>query len=145
MNLVKYNRNKHMPFGGLFDDLINSSLSDFMGGTYVNSSPSINIIEENDRFLIEVASPGLEKKNFNIQIDNDHLIISAKKEEKSQEREDNCERQEFNYSSFERSFYLPETVDPSKVDANYQNGILTILLNKKEESINKGPQKIVIN
>ena len=145
MNLVKYNRNKHMPFGGLFDDLINSSLSDFMGGTYVNSSPSINIIEENERFLIEVASPGLEKKNFNIQMDNDHLIISAKKEEKSQERQDNCERQEFNYSSFERSFYLPETVDPSKVDANYQNGILTILLNKKEESINKGPQKIVIN
>tara|TARA_B100000497_G_scaffold127480_1_gene169441 strand:+ start:862 stop:1299 length:438 start_codon:yes stop_codon:yes gene_type:complete len=144
MNLAKYNRPSTSPFGSMMDEFFNSSLSDFVGGNYITTAPSINIIEQKDKFLVEVASPGLVKSNFDIKIDNDHLIISAKKETKTEEEKENYSRREFNYTSFNRSFYLPETVDSDKIDAKYKDGILTIALNKKEESIDNGPKEIVI-
>ncbi|MEE9374096.1 MAG: Hsp20/alpha crystallin family protein [Saprospiraceae bacterium] len=140
MNIIKYNS----PFNTLMGDVLNSSISDFIGGEYVTSTPSINILEGKDKFLVEVASPGLGKSDFDIQIENDHLIISAKKEVKTEEKEDHYSRREFNYTSFKRSFYLPDTVDAEKVDAKYKEGILTISLGKKETSIDNGPRDIVI-
>jgi HSP20 family protein len=139
MNLTKYNQPKSVKPAGLFDnfldDLFNSSMSDWMGNSMTTSNPSINIIEEKDAFLVEVASPGLEKSDFDIKIDNDQLIISATKEQKSEEKKENYTRREFNFSSFERSFYLPDSVDAAKVEANYNDGILRIRLNKKAESV----------
>ena len=144
MNLIKYNRPGISPFGSLVDELFNYGLSDFLGGKHTTTTPSINIQEEKDRFLVEVASPGLEKKDFDIKIDNDHLIISAKRETKTEEDKENYSRREFNYTSFQRSFYLPDTIDAEKIEAKYEDGILTISLNKKEESIDKGPKEIFI-
>ena len=144
MSLVNIHNRRNRPFGGLLDEIFNSSLSDFVGGDFVSTSPSINIIEESDRFLVEVASPGLDKKDFDVQIDNDHLIISVKKEDKKDETQENYSRREFNYTSFRRSFHLPETIDAEKIDANYKEGILTITLNKREEAVDRGPREIVI-
>lgn len=146
MNLVKYNRTKPVRpvFSTWFDELFNSSLSDFVGGSYVTNTPSINIIEENDRFLVEVASPGLDKDDFDVKIDNDHLVISASKENKTEDSADNFTRKEFNYTSFKRNFYLPDTVDGSMVDAKYKDGILTIELLKKVESVKAEPMEIKI-
>ena len=144
MNLTKYNRSSVSPFTTLMDEFFNNSLSSFVDNNFVTTSPSINIMEEKDRFIVEVASPGLNKSDFEIKIDNNHLIISAKKESKTEEEKENYSRREFNYTSFSRSFYLPETVDSEKIDAKYKDGILIITLNKKEESIDNGPKEIVI-
>ena len=144
MSLVNYHRRNNKPFGGLLDEFFNTSISDFIGGDFVNTSPSINIIEESDKFLVEVASPGLDKKDFDVQIDNDHLIISAKRESKTEDSKENYSRREFNYTSFKRSFHLPETIDAEAINANYKDGILTIVLNKRAEDVDKGPREIVI-
>ena len=144
MSLVNIQNRRNRPFGGLLDEIFNSSLSDFVGGDFISTSPSINIIEESDKFKVEVASPGLDKKDFDVQIDNDHLIISVRKEEKKEDEKENFSRREFNYTSFKRSFHLPETIDAGKIDANYKEGILTIALSKKEEAVDKGPREIVI-
>ena len=144
MNVQKYNRPGTSPFGSLLDEFFNTGLSNFAGNSFQSTTPSINIIEENDKFLVEVASPGLEKSDFDVKINNDHLIISAKKETKNEEENENYTRREFNYTSFNRSFYLPENVDSEKIDAKYKDGILTISLSKKEESVDKGPKEIVI-
>ena len=145
MNLTKYNRPvRSSLWGNIFDDFFNTSISNFTGENYITSTPSINIIEQDDKFLVEVASPGMDKKNFDVRIDNDHLIISGKKEIKDEETGDNYTRREFNYTSFERSFYLPESVDSGKVDAKYKDGILTITLDKKEESVKMPAKEIEI-
>lgn len=144
MNLIKHNRQSTSPFGTLMDEFFNTGLSNFTSNNFLSTTPSINIMEEKDRFLVEVASPGLEKSDFDIKIDNDHLIISAQKEIKTEEEKENFTRREFNYTSFNRSFYLPENVDSEKIDAKYKDGILTISLSKKEESIDNGPKQIEI-
>ena len=148
MNLVRYNktipkRSSHT-FGDSFDDLFFNPFSAVFGGHNTSNTPSINIIEEKDRFLVEVASPGFDKADFDVKIENDQLIISASRENTAEETENAYTRKEFNYSAFTRSFYLPETVDGNKTDAHYKNGILTIELSKKEESIAVGPKEIAI-
>lgn len=146
MSLVKYNRPVRSGlWNNIFDDFFNTSLANFTGEQYTTSTPSINIIEKDDKFLVEVASPGMEKSDFDIKIDNDHLIISGKKDMKEEEKKnDNYTRREFNYTSFERSFYLPESVDSGKADAAYKEGILTITLGKKEESMKMPAKEIEI-
>ena len=144
MNLVKYDRNRPANYSGFLNNFFNTSLSEFLGNDFVNSTPSINIVEGKDKFIVEVASPGLEKKDFDIQIENDHLVVSATQKSTSENSIDNYTKREFNYSSFKRSFYLPETVDSSKVDASYKEGVLLITLNKKEDSIRKEPREISI-
>jgi HSP20 family protein len=93
--------------------------------------PAVNVKELEKEFEIEMAAPGMTKKDFNIRIENGVMIISSEKEEKKEEKEDNYTRKEFNYTSFTRSFNLPENVNPDKIDAKYENGILRILIGKK--------------
>lgn len=93
--------------------------------------PAVNVKELEKEFEIEMAAPGMTKKDFNIRIENGVMIISSEKEEKKEEKEDNYTRKEFNYTSFTRSFNLPENVNPDKIDAKYDNGILRILIGKK--------------
>ena len=121
-------------FNNIFDDFFNTGVSSFSNKFFTDSTPSINIIEEDDKFLVEVASPGMNRDDFTVTIDNDQLIIEASTDSKSEEKDDRYTRREFNYSSFRRSFYLPETIDASQVNAEYNNGILSVSLNKKEES-----------
>lgn len=144
MSLVKYKR-RRTPVNNLLDDFLNVSISDFLGNDFVSSTPSINITEHTDRFLVEVAAPGLDKSDFNVKVENDHLVISAKKSTNTDGGDkEEYTRREFNYTSFERSFYLPDTVDANKVSGEYANGILTITVDKNEESVDKGPVEIKI-
>jgi HSP20 family protein len=92
--------------------------------------PAVNIKDNKGEFDIEVAAPGLDKKDFKVTVDNGILCISAEKETKVEEKEDNFTRQEFNYSSFERSFTLPENVDAENIDAKYNDGVLKLRLKK---------------
>ena len=96
--------------------------------------PLVNVKENKDDFMIEVAAPGMEKKNFHVRVDNGLLNISCEKEEESEEEDMNYSRREYNYSSFSRSFHLPDTIEKDKVKARYDNGVLKITVPKKAEA-----------
>ena len=95
-------------------------------------------------YTIEVAAPGLEKKDFRIDLDNDVLTISSEREEKHEENRDQYTRREFGYESFSRSFNLPELVDVEKINASHKNGILFVNIPKKEEAKVKPARQIAI-
>jgi len=125
-----------------------SELPSFVGGTWLSdffdtdrffdsdllrkqSMPAVNVKENEKGFEIEVAAPGLAKKDFNITVDNRVLTISSEKEEEREEKEENYTRREFSYSSFSRSFTLPEYVNEDDVKANYADGVLRLSVPKK--------------
>ena len=85
-------------------------------------------------FKIELAAPGLEKGDFDINVEKDQLTISAKKETSNEVNDEKFTRKEFSYSSFKRNFHLPEHVQGDAIEASYENGILAIVLPKKEEA-----------
>lgn len=95
------------------------------------SVPAVNIVEQDNAFEIELAAPGLEKKDFKVTVEKGVLTISAEKEMKSEENDDNYTRKEFNYTSFSRSFALPENVSDEDIKGNYQNGVLKLSIKKK--------------
>ena len=143
MNLVNYQPGRML--SNVFEDFFNRNLSDIVGSDFTFTQPSVNIVENDDYFDVEVAAPGLKKDDFNIEVNRDNLIISARKEEKTEEtKEGKVTRSEFNYSSFTRSFYLPETVDANAITATYKEGILKLQLPKKEEAKVKAPKTIEI-
>ena len=107
--------------------------------------PAVNIIEGKEDFRIEVAAPGLEKKDIKIDLDNNVLTVSSEKENKVEEQDDKFMRKEFSYSSFTRSFALPESVDAEKISANHKDGVLTILVPKKDEAKVKPVKQIKIS
>jgi HSP20 family protein len=124
-------RNRNLP--DLFDEFFNSNLlPNFVEEGGWKSTPAVNIFENNEKFEIEVAAPGLEKEDFKIDLKNDHLIVYSEKKETKEEK-GKVVRSEFKYSSFQRSFALPHEVDASSIKANHKNGVLTIELPKKTE------------
>jgi HSP20 family protein len=129
MSLVKFNQYP------TFTDLIENLERNFLGRVdeYTGDVPAVNIKEENDKFVLEMAAPGMKKDDFQINLDNYQLTISSEKKEEKKEKEDNYTRREFLYSSFSRSFTLPKSIDIEKIKADYKNGILNIVLPKKEE------------
>lgn len=108
------------------------------------SLPAVNIKETNNEFLLELAAPGMKKSDLNIEVDNKVLSISSEVSAKNETENNNYIRREFGYASFKRTFNLPETVDSSIVSANYNDGILTVNLPKREEAIPKPPKRIEI-
>ncbi|KZS40189.1 heat-shock protein [Aquimarina aggregata] len=107
--------------------------------------PKVNIQETADAFMVDMAVPGLKKSDFHIDLDNQLLSISTEMKEENEQKEDNYTRREFGYSSFKRTFTLPESVDDSKIDAKYVDGILSIHLPKKEEAKQKPARTIKIS
>jgi HSP20 family protein len=93
--------------------------------------PAVNVKELEKSYEIEMAVPGMKKKDFNINIENGVLTIFTEKKEEKEEKEDTYTRKEFNYSSFTRSFNLPENINPDKVEARYEDGMLRITIDKK--------------
>jgi HSP20 family protein len=93
----------------------------------------VNVKEINGAFQIEVAAPGLKKEDFKLSLHENRLSISTKKEQTTEEKTEQYTRQEFNYSSFQRTFNLPKSVDGEKIEATYSDGILHVNLPKKEE------------
>lgn len=100
----------------------------------VMTVPSVNIREQKDDFSVTLAVPGMKKSDFKIELDGNQMMISSEKEETTENSEENYSRKEYNYSSFCRSFTLPESVDTGKISATYRDGLLSLLLPKKEEA-----------
>jgi HSP20 family protein len=95
--------------------------------------PAINVKEEKDAFLIDVAAPGMKREDFKVEVDRGVLMISATTEEKKEEKTDTFRRQEFSYRDFKRSFWLPENIIADQIAAHYENGILQLKLPKMAE------------
>lgn len=110
-----------------------------------SARPAVNIAENENSYGIEVAAPGFDKNEFNIKIENNQLIISAVKNEEVKNETTKYTVREFNTSSFERTFNLPENqIDEDHINANYDNGILKVLLPKREEAKPKAPKQIAV-
>lgn len=107
--------------------------------------PAVNVTETDDQFLIDVAAPGFEKNDFNINVENNVLTISSEKQSEEKQDGERISRREYSYGSFQRSFNLPITVDTDKIKANYENGVLKISIPKREEAKAKPPKQIKIS
>ena len=130
-------------------------LDDFFGRNFWNevfdkpewsTSPSVNVYENKEDFEIEVAAPGLDKKDFHIDLKDNVLTVSSEKKEENERKEGNkVVFSEFNYTSFSRSFRVPESIDANKIKASHKNGILKISLPKREEYKEHAPRMIEIS
>jgi HSP20 family protein len=109
------------------------------------SIPAVNIVENKDEYRIDVAAPGLNKEDFKIHLENNVLNVSSEKEEKHEEKDERIMRKEFSYASFNRSFTLPMTVNSEKIKAMHKDGILQIVIPKKEEAREKPSREIKIS
>jgi HSP20 family protein len=149
MTLMKRNGSILPEIPKLFDDFFTRDLFDWNARNFSNwgtTLPSVNIVENNDNFVVEMAAPGMKKDDFNIELSDDMLTISSEKEVENELNEDErYTRREFSYQAFQRSFQLPKNVvEDSKIHAKYEEGILRILIPKKEEAKKLPPRKIAI-
>ncbi|MEH6762960.1 MAG: Hsp20/alpha crystallin family protein [Aequorivita antarctica] len=133
-------------WSNLFDEILNRDLPSFLSSNFNTgiTLPKVNIMETADSFMVEMAVPGLKKSDFQIELDNQVLSISTELKEEQEHKEENFTRREFGYSSFKRSFTLPKSVNDEEINATYNQGILNILLPKKEEAKQKPVRSIKI-
>jgi HSP20 family protein len=139
MNLVKRNN-------ALFPAVMDEMFKDWMGGSQMMNKmvPPVNIRENENGFTVELMAAGLKKEDFNIEVDNDLLTISAEIKAEAKEEGGKFTKREFGLASFKRSFHLPETVNEESINAVYQDGILKLALPKKEEALPKAKRLIEI-
>lgn len=149
MALIKRDEGFLPAFTGWFNDPF---FHDFFGGNrprYASprtTLPSANLRETKDDYQIELAAPGMSKEDFTVSLDGDVLSISSERSEESGKNDDeNYSRKEFSYQSFYRSFQLPQAADSGKVTAKYRDGILQVVVPKKEEAKEKTPKTIPIS
>lgn len=134
MTQVKNKEGERVPsiFTDFFrDDFFNG---DFMNVPHTTWVPAANVKETSTEYFVELAVPGMIKDDFSVKVEDDTLIIEAKKEEEKNEENERFTRKEFRTSSFVRSFRLPKMVQTEKIDAKYDNGILKVVLPKMEEA-----------
>jgi len=146
MTLVKVNN----PMTKSFDGLVNDFFNEFpatLGKTIredVIGFPPVNICENADAYQLEIAAPGLEKSDFNLNLDKNILTISSEKKEENKEENSKLIRKEFSYKAFKRSFTVDEKIDAANISAKYENGILKVALPKKEE-LKAAPKEITVS
>ena len=144
MSIIRWRKNESsLPsFSSFFQDFWGDETFGRSGGSV--AMPAVNILEQDHQFEIELAAPGLKKEDFNVNLDNNVLTISAE-QKKSEASEDKLiTRREFSYSAFSRSFTLPDTIEEEQIDANYEDGVLKLFLPKKETAQKKASRDIII-
>jgi len=147
-NLANNNSNQTFPtLSNWLDDIFNRDLPSVFTSNFNTGMtlPKVNIKETADDFMVEMAVPGLKKSDFHIDIDNQVLSISTETKDLEEQHDENYTRREFGYSSFKRTFTLPESVNDEKINASYKEGILSIFLPKKEEAKQKPARSIKIS
>lgn len=124
-------------FPSIFDRFFNNDLMDWKNSNFSSTNtslPAVNVLETNDEFVIELAAPGMNKNDFKVNFKNNVLTISSERKGEKEEKNENYTRKEFSYQSFQRSFTVSEnSVLGEKISANYNNGILNIVLPKRDE------------
>lgn len=108
------------------------------------SVPSVNVTENGDRYKLSMAIPGLKKEDLKIRVEGNMLTVSSEKKEEKEERDEKFTRKEFNYSSFSRSFTLPEGVKQDKIEASYADGLLDVVIPKTEVKLGPAAKDIEV-
>jgi HSP20 family protein len=149
MTLAKRNGNGNLinSLPGLFDDFFTRDLFDWgnsnfsMAGTTI---PAVNVKETAETFEVEMAAPGMNKEDFKVELNNNVLTISSERKHEHEEKEsERFTRKEFSYQTFQRSFQLSkEAVDADNIQAKYENGVLRLLIPKREE-VKQKPARLI--
>ena len=148
MKLTRLNRNREILPANIInfmDEVFgNDNMMPFDNG-WSTYQPKVNVSETKDNYKIELAAPGLSKSDFNVSLEKNILTISAEKKIESTNGDEKFARREFNFTSFDRSFFVPETVMGDNISANYVDGVLNVKLPKKEEAKDKPAMDIKIS
>ena len=130
-------------FPEMLDDFFKPWNERFTGNMWgkMLTMPAVNISENKDNFLVSLAAPGLQKEDFHVDLNGNTLTISCEKEEQKEDKLEKTTRKEYSFTSFNRSFTLPEDILMEKIEATYADGILNIVLPKKEEAKKPVAQK----
>jgi HSP20 family protein len=132
MTLVKVN---NRPFGNLFNELLNEiPVAARSFGQDLLAFPQTNIHETPEAYHLELNAPGRTKEDFKIQVEQGLLTVSFDKKEAAQSEDYKTIRREFEFRSFKRSFSVDDKINVDGIEAKYENGVLKLLLPKKEES-----------
>lgn len=135
-------------FPALFDDFFAKDLWGNTPNSSTNTTvPAVNIRENKDSYEVEMAAPGMTKNDFKVELDGNMLTITSQKQDEKELKDgERYTKREFSYQSFERSFQLSkDVVDADKIEAKYQNGVLHLVIPKKEEVKQKPPRQIQIS
>jgi HSP20 family protein len=145
--MTKWNNSR--PMTNLFDDFFSRDLWSY--GLANNSAtnttiPAVNIKETAENFEVAMAAPGMRKEDFRVELEGNQLTISSEFENQQEQKEgERYTRREFSYQSFQRSFTLPRNVvDVEQIEATYNDGVLRLLIPKREEAKQKPPRTIEI-
>lgn len=142
--LVK--RNGFWPSTSSVDEFLNDNFFNWpLESNRGSTLPRVNITETDEDFTVEMAAPGMKRDDFNIELDNDLLVISAEMQQENENKNSSYTRREFSYESFRRSFHLPNTVEGDKIKAKYEDGMLRLIIPKKEEAKRKPAKTIKIS
>jgi HSP20 family protein len=135
MTLVKFNDGNKSVMAPGFNDIFESFFNDsFFSDRMISRVPAVNISETEGEYHIELAAPGLKKEDFKISLDRNLLNISAERKSEHHEENKKYNKREYSYSSFVRSFALPDSADDARIEAEYTDGILNVNVAKKEEA-----------
>jgi len=150
MTIIKRNGSLMNQFPTLFDDFFNRDIFNWGSSNFSDTNttiPAVNIKETADNYEVEVAAPGMTKKDFKVQLDGNVLTISSERASERTENEDvRYSTREFSYQSFSRTFNLQkDVVDTEKLVAKYEDGVLHLLIPKKENAKQKQPRLIEIS
>ncbi|WP_246197811.1 Hsp20/alpha crystallin family protein [Chitinophaga agrisoli] len=148
---MKRNNDYFPTLSGMFDDLFNRDMFNWGQSNFSSTNttiPAVNIKETPENFEVEMAAPGMRKENFKVQLEGNTLTISAEHQQQTNNagNDEKYTRREFSYQAFQRTFVLPkDVVDEENIQARYENGVLKLVVPKREEAKKRGPRLINIS
>jgi len=151
MSLLRKRDSMFPTLPSFFNDFLTRDVNDWFSSNFSPTGttlPAVNIKENDDEYIVELAAPGMSKKDFSIELENDVLTINSEKHDEVEDKDDqgNFYRKEFSYQSFQRCFRFPqEVVNTEKINATYKDGILKLVLPKVEEKKGKPRRHIEIH
>ena len=150
MTFVKRNSNLLNSFPMVFDDFLNRDIFNWGLSNFSDTNttiPAVNIKETSDNYEVEVAAPGMTKKDFRVQLEGNTLTIASERTSRNEEEEEaRYTSREFSYQSFSRTFNLQkDVVDTERIQAKYEDGVLHLMIPKKEHAKQKQPRLIEIS
>ena len=136
MKLTRYNQLDPV-YPSSFSSVLDKFFNDSFGTVSKPFNPAVDIVEDEKSFEIHVAVPGVQKKDFNVEIVDGKLTISGERKMEEKKEGRNFHSVESQYGSFSRSFYLPEDVKSDQIEASYADGLLKVIIPKKEKTSTK--------
>jgi len=149
MKLVQYRPlglgRTNSPLTELMDEFWGKDISNVRGSNSATFIPATNIVKNEDSYRIDVAAPGFNKEHFHLDVEDELLTLKAEVKENKEESKENFTRREFSINSFNRSFTLPDGVDVEGIEANYNQGVLSVVIPLKVEEMKKKSRLINIS